>query len=125
MSNDDNNSELEERRIDAQRRALMRAEAESGGGRIEMKDPRVSAIGAWISNIIQGLVVLVLAWVANNLYQVNLTLAADAVTKQQMLAAIADHKDLIQDHERRLETLSGRVYVLEGKTMRGVPDGKR
>lgn len=98
-----------------------RGKRESGGARIEQHDPRVTAAAQWVMNILQGLIVLVLAFVADNLYQVNLTLAADAVSKQEMARQLAENRALDERQEEHINSVDRRVYTLEGRNLRGGP----
>lgn len=102
-----------------------RGKRESGGAAIEVRDPRVSAAAQWVMNILQGLIVLVLAFVANNLYQVNLTLAADAVSKQEMARQLSEVRGVNERQEEHINYVDRRVYTLEGKNLRGGPDRGR
>lgn len=101
-----------------------RGKRESGGAAIT-RDPRVSAAQQWLMNVLQGLIVIALAFVANNLYQVNLTLAADAVSKQEMVRQLSDVRSVNERQEEHINYVDRRVYTLEGKNLRGGPDRGR
>jgi hypothetical protein len=83
-----------------------------------------------ISNVLQALVVLVLAFVANNLWQVNLTIAENSVVTKSMLADIADIRSRQDIHATQLKQLDRDVAVIEGRITRsptitrGYGDGK-
>jgi hypothetical protein len=99
---------------------------DSNGAQVIVKDPRVTSAAEMIRN---GLTVLALAFVANNLYQVNLTLAADAVWKEQMMRELAALKasqmrnaDLDDRQEDHINAVDRRLVGVEqamGKTLRG------
>lgn len=111
--------------MDEQQDQLRGIHASKGGGggpRQEIgQDPRVSAAAAWFMNLLQGLVVIALAFVANNLYQINLTLAADAVTKQEMARQIAEVRAKNDQQDQHIDYVDRRVYTLEGRNLRGGP----
>lgn len=102
---------------------------DSNGAQVIVKDPRVTSAAEMIRNVVGGLTVLALAFVANNLYQVNLTLAADAVWKEQMMRELAALKasqmrnaDLDDRQEDHINAVDRRLVGVEqamGKTLRG------
>lgn len=93
---------------------LRQLHAAKGGYEQRIRDSRVTSIAQWFWNLIGGLMVVALCFVANNLYQINLTLAADAVAKKQMSEDIAELKGDVKE-------IRGDVRELQGKTFRGVP----
>lgn len=117
---------LETDSIDSQR---LRSGEASGGASIREVRP---SMAAFVMNVLQGLVVIALAFVSNNLYQINLTLAADAVSKQEMASKLAgaiariekgeDRDDKQEDH---INYVDRRLYQLEGKNMRGPSESGR
>lgn len=107
---------------DAQLRRQNAADG-SGGAQMGLRDPRVSAAAQWLMNVLQGLIVIALAFVANNLYQVNLTLAANAVMQQEMSRQLAEVRTVNDRQEDHINYVDRRVYTLEGRTLRGVPNG--
>jgi hypothetical protein len=105
-----------------------RGRHDSGGASIVQRDRRPREM-AW--NIIGSLIVLALAFVANNLYQINLTLAADAVSKQEMARQIADVKaqadrnasfdERQEDHINAMDRRLTSVEQATGVQLRGAP----
>lgn len=102
-----------------QLREIHAAKGGRGPQQIIGRDPRVSAAAAWLMNVLQGLIVIALAFVANNLYQVNLTLAADAVTKQEMSRQLAELRLKNDQQDQHIDYVDRRVYTLEGRNLRG------
>lgn len=98
---------------------------------VTTQEPR-SSWGLMLQNIIQGLVVIVLTWVANNLYQVNLTLAANSRDKIALekevdrLSSQLTRNDVRDDvQEQRLNSVENRVSVIDGRNQRGGQEGQR
>lgn len=112
---DDSNSTLAENQIDRQ---LRRSSDSDSGGSIRSRDPRVDRAATWLMNLLQGLMVIVLAFVANNLYQVNLTLAGDAVLKQQMLSAIAALNSRLDKNEARDDRQEDHLNDVDRRTVK-------
>ncbi len=96
-----------------------RGKRQSGGATQSIQDPRVTTIGTFVMNVLQGLVVLALAFVANNLNSINLTLAADAVSKQEMARQLAEVRAKNEQQEEHINYVDRRVYTLEGRSLRG------
>ena len=114
---DDSNSELEELKIDRQREAMRHRGGDSGGGRITKGDPGVTRVRDWVLGIIGALVVTSLCAVANNLWQVNLTI-------RDVLAENRVTKDTLADHEARLRTGERFQSTWEGRNLRGGPESE-
>jgi hypothetical protein len=102
--------------LDSQHEEVRSGKGGHGGAHISIRDPRVTAAAQWAGNVLQTLVVITLCFVAKNLYEVNLTLAADAVTKSQVA-------QMVSKHEQEIKDLNGRVSTLEGRNLRGGPSG--
>lgn len=83
------------------------------------RDPRVTAVGGIVMNVLQGLIVVALSFVANNLYQVNLTLAANAVMQQELSRQLSEVRNINDKQEDHLNYVDRRVYSLEGRNLRG------
>lgn len=107
---DDNNSDLEELKIDRQ---LRRGDHE-GGASIRMKDSRVSKALGWFWGIVGTGIAGSILIAANNLYQLNLTVA-----RGQDSDLVRDTR--IEDHEARLRQVERDVNTIEGRVFRGVP----
>jgi hypothetical protein len=98
------------------------AGGEHGGARISLRDGRVSKVLAWCYGSI-GMAIVTGTWVAaNNLYQINLTLAAYAVSKQEFDRQLVEIRALNERQEDHINAVDRRVYTLEGRNLRGGPD---
>lgn len=125
---DDSNSDLAQLQIDRQ---LRGQHGHSGGASIHEHRP-AGPNGGWIWNIVGSLIVLALAFVANNLYQVNLTLAANAVSSQEMLRQLAEvrkdqDRNLAMDdrQEDHINAIDRRVIAVEQATGVQLRGGRR
>lgn len=112
--------------MDDQQSQLREIHGSKGGGTRqdvgrESRDPRVSAVTALFMNVLQGLIAITLAFVANNIYQINLTLAADAVTKQDTARQLAEIRTKNDQQDDHISATDQRVYTLEGHNLRGGP----
>lgn len=108
---DDNDSSLEESRIDKQRAAMMRKGGE-GGATMTVRDSRVSSFIEWMQPIVTGGVLAGIVYFAN---QVGSLRDAVVDTNKQMALTLQQNTRLIEDvrdHELRIRTL-------EGRTLRG------
>lgn len=85
---------------------------DEGGSRISMNDRRVSAVIAWVWGGIGSLLVVALAFCANNLWQLNLTMRDVLKDNQTNVAQLSDH-------ELRLRAAERSINTLEGRNMRG------
>ena len=95
-----------------------------GGGRIQMRDDRVSRVMAWLA-VTLGSAFVTGVWIAaNNLFEINRTLAANAVQVQWMSQQIAEAKELNERQEEHINAVDRRVYTLEGRNMRSGPDAE-
>jgi hypothetical protein len=106
MSDPDQDSQAEEVRGKGKR--------EDGGGRIHMSDGRVTSALHWFWGALGTLGVTLLGIAANNLYNLNVTVARG-------LDADATRDARIQDHEVRLRQVERDVNTLEGRNLRGEP----
>lgn len=86
----------------------------SDGARIDMSDPRVSRVLAWVWTAIGTGVIGATLLAANNLYQLNLTVS-NMASNNAIVAA------QIKDHEERLRKVERDIGAIEGKVFRGVP----
>ena len=84
-----------------------------GGASISIKDPRVSSFASWAMSIIGTLIAVSLAFCANNLWQLNLTMRDVLAANEATKASIGHINVELNDHETR-------IRQLEGKTFRGV-----
>ncbi len=97
-----------------------RGRREDGGASIVYRDPRVSKALGWVYGVL-GTAFVSGTWLAaNNLYQLNLTVAADAIWKQEMARQVAEVRALNERQEEHINAVDRRVYTLEGKNLRGV-----
>ena len=93
----------------------------SGGGTIQMFDPRVSRGIAIFMGILGTLAVAVLCWVALSITELNVNVAR--------VVARLDSKESVDDSqnsrltrvEDRVEDITGDVRTLEGRNLRGGP----
>jgi len=115
---DDNTGDLECNKIDRQLRK------DGGGASIQMKDSRVSKALGWFWGLVGAGIAGSILIAANNLYQLNLTVA-----RGQDSDVIRDAR--IEDHENRLRQVERDVSTIEGRVFRGVagyseekPDGR-
>lgn len=109
---EDSTSGLEELRIDKQRAAMMR-EA-NGGASVTFKDGRVSKALGWFWGIVGTAIAGSVLLAANNLYQLNLTVARG-------LDADVGRDRTLADHETRLRQVERDVSTWQGKNLRGHP----
>lgn len=115
---DDSNGELEELKIDRQRSALMgRGERQSGGGRTGSNAEPRSRVRDVVLGIIGVLFTMAFGAVANNLWQLNLTIR-DVLAENRMT------KDTLSDHEMRIRAGERFQSTWEGRNMRGGPEPK-
>lgn len=85
-----------------------------GGGSVRMEDKRVSIVRDWAWGIIGTGIIGASLLAANNLYELNLTVARGVAND-----AIAEAR--YQDHEARLRQVERDLSQVEGKVFRGVP----
>jgi hypothetical protein len=98
---------------------------ERGGAIISLRDGRFSKLLAWFYGSI-GMAIVTGTWIAaNNLYQINLQLAADSVTKQEMARQIAEIRALNERQDDHIDAVDRRVYTLEGRNLRGIEEPRR
>lgn len=92
-----------------------RGRRESGGASQRIGyDPRVSKGWNWVVGVIGSLLVLVLGFCANNLWQLNLTMR-DVLSENRTTVA------QLSDHELRLRAVERSILTYEGRTLRGPP----
>jgi hypothetical protein len=84
------------------------------GANISLHDSRVSRALGWFWGIVGTGIAGATLLAANNLYQLNVTVARGLDRDE-----IRDKIDI--DHENRLRSLESDVNTLNGKTFRGVP----
>ena len=84
-----------------------------GGARISIRDARVSKALAWIWAALGAGLLWAVSLAANNLYQLNLTVARG-------IDADASRDSRLNDHELRLRQMERDVSTLEGKVYRGI-----
>lgn len=85
----------------------------SEGGSIRLRDSRVSNALRWFWGLVGTAIAGSIMLAANNLYQLNLTVARG-------LDADAARDLRLNDHEDRLRKVEREQDVLEGKVFRGV-----
>lgn len=92
---------------------------ESGGASIYMRDGRVSRALGWFWGIVgTGLVGSVLL-AANNLYELNLTVARGVANDALAESRYQDQEGRIRQLERDVNSIQGRIF----RGPRGEPDG--
>lgn len=111
MSEDDN-SELAEKQWEREREKLFGKGKGSDGGPVVIRDPRVSKGLNTFWGVIAVLLVTVLGFCANNLWQLNLTM-------RDVLADKAVTVSTLSDHELRIRQLERSEATWEGRNMRG------
>jgi hypothetical protein len=85
-------------------------EAGGRGARIHMQDRRLSKALAWLWGILGSALVGSVLLAANNLYQLNVTVAQMASSNAMAAAQIADHETRLRQMERDVSTLEGKVF---------------
>lgn len=110
-----------------------RSRHEDGGASYHRPRDYDARPAGWYWNIAATLIVVSLAFVANNLYQINLTLAADAVGKQEIARQLAElratqDRNLVRDsqQEDHINSMDRRLVVVEqvsGVNSRGARRG--
>lgn len=98
-------------------------DAERGGASIAIQGGRAfSKLVAWFWGAL-GMAAVTGLWIAgNNLYQINLTLAANAVRDQEQDRQLAEMRALNDRQEDHINSVDRRVYTLEGRNLRGGPN---
>lgn len=78
----------------------------------QTQDPRLSKVMAWVWTTLGASLILVVGVAANNLYQLNVTVARgiDSDTARDLR---------VNDHEERLRTVERDVATINGKILRG------
>jgi hypothetical protein len=88
-------------------------------------DPRMSRLLAWAWGAI-GAAAVTGIWIgSSNLYQINLTLAADVVWKQEVMRQINEQKELNYRQEDHFRAVDKKLDMWEGKNLRGPPEVAR
>ena len=122
---DDNNSDLEQLKIDRQLREQRRAMA-SGGASVTMKDSRVSRALGWFWGLVGAGIAGSILIAANNLYQLNLTVARGQDSDKARDERLNDHETRLRNVEREVNTIEGRVFRgLDGYEQEKKPEAKR
>ncbi len=102
---------MDESQIDDQREAMHgKRDASSGGARMVL-DPRVTRVRDWAYGAIGVGIITASGIAANNLYQLNLTVARGVAND-----ALAETR--FQDHEARIRQVERDVSAIEGKVFR-------
>lgn len=121
---DDNNSDLEELKIDRQRRAMLRGER--GGASIELRDRRMSALVGIGLAITPVAVVGIGAWIANSIGNLNSTVTRLIVQQEVILKRLDqnddhdDRQDARMDYQdERIQQTEKDVVALGGPNYRG------
>lgn len=91
---------MSEERIAALESALERL-AEAGGGSVTVQDPRVSSVQNWILGAVGAGIVMALAWGANSINRLNVTMERVITQNAAVIATLSDHSDRIKELERR------------------------
>jgi hypothetical protein len=86
----------------------------SEGAQISIRDSRVSKALGWFWGLVGTGIVGSILLAANNLYQLNVTVARGIDSN-----IIRDAR--LDDHESRLRQMERDVSVIEGKVFRGIP----
>jgi hypothetical protein len=83
------------------------------------RDPRMSKLLAWAWGAL-GAAAVSGIWIgSNNLYQINLTLAADVVWKQEVMRQIIEQKEMNYRQEDHFRAVDKKLDTWEGRNLRG------
>lgn len=119
----DNNSDLEELRIDKQRAAMMRGGGDSGGGHIhESQDPRVSAVLNWVWTALGSIALLIGVGMYNKLSNMNDTLLRAVSKLETQAEQINDLRAEMIELRKDNAGLKTQIAVIEGKVQRGIQE---
>lgn len=112
---DDNNGELANIQIEREReRVFGKRGNHTGGGSVSNTDPRFSRLLAWFFGALGIGSITVIGLAANNLYQLNLTVARG-------IDADAAQDKVLEDHEDRLRQVEREAATWSGRNLRGAP----
>ena len=84
-----------------------------GGARVDIRDGRVSKALAWVWTTLGAGIIGATLLAANNLYQLNVTVARGVDSD-------ASRDRRLDDHEGRLRQMERDVSTIEGKVLRGL-----
>lgn len=125
---EDNNSSLEEHRIDLQRAEMARRGGDSGGPTLNMHDPRLSKLIGVGGTIMAALIIGGVTWAGSQLVGIRESLASMAATQkleaESVAMQIADLKTEMGRLRESNNYLIQKVASLEGKAERGLQQGK-
>lgn len=112
MSEDDfNTGDLANEQMERERRKLFGGRGDqSGGARNSYKDGRVSKALGWFWGIVGTGIAGAFLLAANNLYQLNVTVARAADNAIVVNQTLADHEVRLRNMEREVNTIEGRVF---------------
>ena len=73
----------------------------SGGASVTVQDPRVSSWNRWIATLMGGIALLVMAWVATSINDLNATMSRLVAQNEAVVSILGDHSDRIKELERK------------------------
>ncbi len=82
----------------------------SDGAQINMQDGRVSKALAWFWGIVGMAITGSILIAANNLYQLNVTVARGIDSDMTRDARLNDHEQRLRQVERNVSTIEGKVF---------------
>lgn len=121
MSIDDNNSDLEQLKIDRQLREQRRATASGGASISQVRDPRVTRLVSIGMVVASGSILAVGAWIGTTLVSIKENLATIAAQNYAFAEGLRRNDTKDDQQDAHINAVDSRVSVLEGRTFRGVP----
>jgi hypothetical protein len=93
--------------------------------RMEVRDTRMTKGIELLLAVVGVLIASSLAWVGNNINNLNSTVAGMSQQSAAMIARLETNERQDDRQDDRLNNIDGRVYTLEGRTLRGHPQENR
>jgi hypothetical protein len=91
---------MSEERLSALEAGLSKV-LEAGGASVTIQDPRVNTWNRWIATLMGGIALLVMAWVATSINDLNATMSRLVAQNEAVVSILGDHSDRIKELERR------------------------
>lgn len=96
------------------------------GARMEVRDSRVTRGIELLLAVVGVLIAGALAWVGNNINTLNTTVAKMSEQSASMISRLEANERKDDRQDDRINSIDGRVYSLEGRTLRGhMSEGRR
>jgi hypothetical protein len=96
-----------------------------GGARIDIRDPRVSAVLSWVWTALGALALLIGVGMYNKLSNMNDTLLVAVSKLEAQGNQINDMRAEMSKQRDEMTALRSQVFMLEGKTLRGIQEATR